>query len=46
MMKSNAFIVRCCFVLLLRKGEWNELTGHPKDPWKELAEFEDVFFPT
>jgi hypothetical protein len=30
MMKSVAFIGRC-FVLVLRMGEWNELTGHPKD---------------
>jgi hypothetical protein len=34
MMKSIAFIVGCCFVLVLRKGEWNELTGHPKDHGK------------
>ena len=31
MMKSVAFIGGCCFVLVLRMGEWNELTGHPKD---------------
>jgi hypothetical protein len=31
MMKSITFIVICCLVLILRKGEWNELTGHPKD---------------
>jgi hypothetical protein len=31
MMKSVAFIGRCCFVLVLKMGEWNELTGHPKD---------------
>jgi hypothetical protein len=31
MMKSFAFIRGCCFVLVLRMGEWNELTGHPKD---------------
>ena len=27
MMKSIAFIVVCCFVLILRKDEWNKLTG-------------------
>jgi hypothetical protein len=31
MMKSITFIVGCCLVLILRNGEWNELTGHPKD---------------
>jgi hypothetical protein len=31
MIKSIAFIVVCCFVLILRNGEWNELTGHPND---------------
>ena len=31
MMNSVPFIGRCCFVLVLRMGEWNELTGHPKD---------------
>ena len=31
MMKSVAFIGGCCFVLVLRMGEWNELTEHPKD---------------
>jgi cell division protein FtsN len=34
MMKSVAFIEGCCFVLVLRMGEWNELTGHPKDRGK------------
>jgi hypothetical protein len=34
MMKSVAFIGGCCFVLVLRMGEWNELTGHPKDRGK------------
>jgi hypothetical protein len=33
-MNNIAFIVVCCFVLILRKGEWNELTGHPKDRGK------------
>jgi hypothetical protein len=31
MMKSVAFIGGCCFVLVLRMGEWNELTRHSKD---------------
>jgi hypothetical protein len=30
-MTNITFIERCCLVLILRKGEWNELTGHPKD---------------
>jgi hypothetical protein len=34
MMKSVAFIMGCCFVLVLRMGEWNELMGHPKDRGK------------
>ena len=34
MMKSIAFIVVCYLVLILRKGEWNELTGHPNDHGK------------
>ena len=34
MMKSVSFIGGCCFVLVLRMGEWNELTGHPKDRGK------------
>jgi hypothetical protein len=31
MMMSVAFIGKCRLVLILRKCEWNELTGHPKD---------------
>jgi hypothetical protein len=31
MMKSITFIVACCLILIFRKGEWNELTGHSKD---------------
>jgi hypothetical protein len=31
MIKSITFVVGCCLVLNLRKGEWNELTGQPKD---------------
>ena len=34
MMKSVAFIGGCCFVLVLKMGEWNELTGHAKDRGK------------
>jgi hypothetical protein len=40
-MRSVTLILRCCLVLILRKGEWNELTGHLK-----LAEFEVEFSPT
>ena len=25
----------CCFALILRKGDWDELTGHPKDRGKD-----------
>ena len=31
LMGSVTLILGCCLVLILRKGEWNELTGHPKD---------------
>jgi hypothetical protein len=34
-MRSVAFIVGCCLDLILRKGDWNELTGHPKDRGKD-----------
>jgi hypothetical protein len=34
MMRSITLIMRCCLVLILRKGEWNELIGHPKDRGK------------
>ena len=34
MMKSIAFIVVCYLVLILRKGEWNELTRYPNDHGK------------
>jgi hypothetical protein len=30
-MKSVTFIVGSGLVIIFRKGEWNELTGHPKD---------------
>jgi hypothetical protein len=33
-MMNIAFIVSCCLVLILRKGKWNELIGHPKDRGK------------
>jgi hypothetical protein len=35
MMKSIMFIMRCGLVVILRNGEWNELTGHPKDHGKD-----------
>ena len=35
MMRSVIFIVGCCFVLVLRIGEWNELTGYLKDRGKD-----------
>jgi hypothetical protein len=34
MMRSITLIMRCCLVLILREGESNELTGHPKDRGK------------
>jgi hypothetical protein len=35
MMRSVTLILGCCLVLILRKGKWNELTGHPKDSGKD-----------
>jgi hypothetical protein len=35
MVKSVTFIVGCGLVMTLRRGEWNELTGHPKDRGKD-----------
>jgi hypothetical protein len=35
MMKSVALIVGNCLVLIVRKVEWNELIGHPKDRGKD-----------
>jgi hypothetical protein len=35
MMRSVTLILGCCLVLILRKGKWNELTGHPKDHGKD-----------
>jgi hypothetical protein len=35
MIKSIMFVVRFCLVLILRKGEWNELIRHPKDHGKD-----------
>jgi hypothetical protein len=35
MMRSITLILGCCLVLILRKGDWNELTGHPKDRGKD-----------
>jgi hypothetical protein len=32
MMRSVTLILGCCLVLIMRKGEWNELTGYSKDP--------------
>ena len=29
--KNITFVVGCCLVVILRKGEWNELTRYPKD---------------
>jgi hypothetical protein len=35
MMKSITFIMGCGIVVILRSGEWNELTRHPKDRGKD-----------
>jgi hypothetical protein len=35
MMRSVTLILRCCLVLILRKDDWNELTGHLKDCGKD-----------
>jgi hypothetical protein len=35
MIKSIMFIVVSCLVLILRKGDWNELIGHPKNHEKD-----------
>jgi hypothetical protein len=35
MMKNTTFIKGCGHVVILRSGEWNELTGHPKDRGKD-----------
>jgi hypothetical protein len=34
MMKNVTFIMGCSLVVILRKGEWNQLTGHSKDRGK------------
>jgi hypothetical protein len=35
MMRSVTLILGCCLVLILRKDDLNELTGHPKDRGKD-----------
>ena len=35
MIKNIMFVVGCCLVLVLRKGEWNKLIGQPKDHGKD-----------
>jgi hypothetical protein len=35
MIKGVKCILGCCLVVILRNGEWNELTGHPKDCGKD-----------
>jgi hypothetical protein len=35
MMRSVTLILGCCLVLIIRKVEWNELTGHPKNHGKD-----------
>jgi hypothetical protein len=34
-MRSVTLILGCCLVLILRKFDWNELIGHPKDHGKD-----------
>jgi hypothetical protein len=31
MMRSITLTLGCCLVLISKKGDWNELIGHPKD---------------
>jgi hypothetical protein len=33
--KNITFIMGCGLVVILRRGEWNELTRHPKDRGKD-----------
>jgi hypothetical protein len=35
MIKSITFIIGCGLVVILRNGEWNKLTRHPKDREKD-----------
>ena len=35
MMKNIKFIMGCGLVVILRNGEWNELTWHLKDSGKD-----------
>jgi hypothetical protein len=35
MIRSVTLILGCCLVLILRKDDWNELTGHPEDRGKD-----------
>ena len=37
MMKSTAFIVVYYLSVILKNGEWKELTGHPKDRGKDSS---------
>jgi hypothetical protein len=37
MMRSVTLILGCSLVLILRNGEWNELTRHPKDHGKDSS---------
>jgi hypothetical protein len=35
MMRSITLTLGCCLVLISKKGDWNELIGHPKDRGKD-----------
>jgi hypothetical protein len=37
MNKAITFIIGCGLVVILRRGDWNELTGHPKDRGKDSS---------
>jgi hypothetical protein len=37
MNKAIMFIMGCGLVVILRRGDWNELTGHPKDRGKDSS---------
>jgi hypothetical protein len=45
MNKAITFIMGCGLVVILRRGDWNELIGHPKDH-KKTVRIRSEFSPT
>jgi hypothetical protein len=37
MNKAITFIMGCSLIVILRRGDWNELTGHSKDREKDSS---------